>query len=115
MVRNVTSYSGSGLRDWLVQRVSAIIIALYTLFLVGFLIVNNNLSYATWETLFSNSWFKIATLLALLSLILHAWVGVWTIFTDYIKCTCLRLLLEVIVIVALVSYFAWGLLIVGSV
>lgn len=111
MVKNATSYSGNGLRDWLVQRVSAVILGAYTVFMFGYFCCNPDFSQAALQGLFSNVCMKVATLITLLALILHAWIGIWTIFTDYVKPVCVRLFLEVAVILALVWYFIWGLII----
>ncbi len=116
MVSNVTSLTRNGLRDWLIQRVSAWVLAAYTVFLLGYFMCHSPLTYAQWHALFTCPWMKIASLLALLSVLLHAWIGIWTVLTDYIKCSCWRLFLEIIVFLLLLSYFAWGILIViGSV
>lgn len=115
MVKNATSYSGSGLRDWLVQRVTSLILASYIIFLVTYFVMNPEITYTKWESLFTQNLVKISTLVALLALVLHAWIGVWTIITDYVKPYCLRLLIEVLFIMALISYFAWGIILVWSV
>ncbi len=107
-VGNVTSFTGNGLRDWLIQRVSAIILVAYTLFLFGFIFIHPHLTYDVWLDLFQNLFVKIFTVLALLSIYSHAWIGIWTVLTDYIKSTWLRGLLEVLVIIALIGYFVWG-------
>jgi len=105
---NVTSLTGLGLRDWLVQRVSAVILAAYILFLIGFILLNAPLQFNDWQNLFANSWMRIFSILALLSLVMHAWVGMWTIATDYLKITWMRLIFQVAMIVALFAYLAWG-------
>jgi succinate dehydrogenase / fumarate reductase, membrane anchor subunit len=105
---NITSLTRNGLRDWVVQRVSSIILALYVLFLLGFILFNPSLDYFTWQQLFANGWMRIFSLLTLLSLMAHAWVGMWTIVTDYIKPPVLRLLVQVIIVLALIIYFIWG-------
>lgn len=115
MVKNATSYSGSGLRDWLVQRVTAVVVAAYVIFLTGYFLANQHVTYSQWEALFSHNVMKVSTLVALLSVMLHAWVGMWTIFTDYVKPACIRLFLEIIVILALVGFFVWGVILVWSV
>jgi succinate dehydrogenase / fumarate reductase membrane anchor subunit len=106
---NVTSLTRNGLRDWLVQRVSAVILAAYTVFLLGFIIFHPGLDFYTWQLLFANNWMRIFSLLALLSLVGHAWVGMWTIVTDYIKQAGLRLVVQVAIILALIVYLFWGI------
>jgi succinate dehydrogenase / fumarate reductase, membrane anchor subunit len=52
---------------------------------------------------------RIFSLLALLSLFYHAWIGIWTVITDYIKPVALRLIIEIIVVLALICYLIWGI------
>ena len=104
-----------GLRDWLAQRVSAVVLLVYTLILLGAIIVGPPLSYGTWAGLFSNVWMKVASLLAVVALIWHAWVGVRDIYMDYIKPTGVRLFLQVATVLALVGYACWAAIILWRV
>jgi succinate dehydrogenase / fumarate reductase membrane anchor subunit len=112
MVKSATSFSRSGVRDWLLQRVSAIIITLYTLFLAGYVLAHPHLSYMDWRSLFSSEWMRIATLLTLISIFAHAYIGIWTISTDYLTaCTKLRVAVQVLVWLALLTFVIWGIII----
>lgn len=115
MVKSVLGVNHQGLRDWVVQRISAIYMAIYSLTLIGYLFLNPGLSFAEWHGLFSHTWMKIATILFLLSVMLHAWIGMWTIFTDYVKPYVLRCILDVLVIFCLAACFLWGVMILWSV
>ncbi|MCC5792008.1 MAG: succinate dehydrogenase, hydrophobic membrane anchor protein [Legionellaceae bacterium] len=112
MVSNVTSFTGNGLKDWLLQRVSAVILALYILYLGTFLIRHPDLSYEQWQALFHSRWFAIASVLAVLSLSLHAWIGIWTVTTDYIKQTALRIFIQMLVASWLLAQLIWVLLMI---
>ncbi len=112
MVTNVTSLTGNGLKDWLIQRVTAVYFALYTLGMLGYLCGHSPLQYEQWHGLFHNGWVQIATLVALLALLLHAWIGIWTVTTDYIKCTAIRLSIQLLVALFLITQFVWGTMIV---
>lgn len=112
MVEKVTSLTGSGVRDWLIQRITAVLLTLYILFLVSYLILHSPLEYAEWSGLFKNSFMRIFTFLALVSVVYHTWVGMWTIFTDYLKCPWLRLTVQVLTVLALISCLVWGVSIV---
>jgi len=107
--------SSRGLTDWLVQRCSAIYMFFYVVVLAIFFIKHPGLDYFTWKSVFDSSLVKIFSILFFLSLILHAWVGIWTIFTDYIKLGLLRLILNVLVIFSLTGFFFAALLILWSV
>lgn len=115
MVKSVLSVSRSGLRDWLIQRVSAVVMAIYSVGLVAYFLTHPNFDYVDWQALFSQTWVKLATLLFVLSLLFHAWVGMWTIFTDYVKPFFLRLVFHVVVFFALVAFFLWALTILWGV
>ncbi|MEI8304648.1 MAG: succinate dehydrogenase, hydrophobic membrane anchor protein [Burkholderiales bacterium] len=104
-----------GMRDWLGQRVTAVLLAVYTLVLLVSLLMLPELNYGTWAGLFASGWMKVLTLLALLSLVYHAWIGVRDIYMDYIKPTGVRLVLQVGTIVLLAAYACWAVLILWRV
>ncbi|WP_443191721.1 succinate dehydrogenase, hydrophobic membrane anchor protein [Pseudomonas indica] len=115
MVTNVTNLSRSGLYDWMAQRVSAVVLAAYFLFLLGYLIASPDLTYADWHGLFSQNWMRIFSLLALVALGAHAWVGMWTISTDYLTpmslgkwATGVRFLFQAACGIAMFAFFVWG-------
>ncbi len=112
MVTNVTSLTGNGLKDWLIQRFTAVFFAVYSLFLLGFLLTHPHLLYSDWSALFHTVLFQVASVIALLTLSLHAWIGIWTVTTDYIKCTAIRLSVQLLVALLLLGQFIWGLMIV---
>ena len=112
MVTNITSLTGNGLKDWLIQRVTAIYFAAYAFFLIGFFWVHPHIDYTQWHDLFHTVWFQVATILALLGISLHTWIGIWTVTTDYIKCTCIRLSVQMFIVLWLMGQLVWGLMIV---
>lgn len=114
MVKSVLGVNHQGLRDWVVQRISAIIMAIYIIVLVTHLALHPGITYPEWRLLFAPVWVKVATILFLLCVMLHAWVGVWTIFTDYVKPFVLRAILNVLVILTLMACFTWVLTILWS-
>ena len=98
-----------GLRDWLSQRVTAILMALFTLALLVQVIFNKGpMGYDKWARIFSAQWMKVLTFALIISLAWHAWVGMREILMDYIKPVVLRLALQVFVIVWLVGCAGWG-------
>lgn len=115
MVEIATSLGKNGVQDWLIQRVSAVILGIYTLFLVGYFWMHSPLSYAEWQTLFASKWMRYGTFLALLSLLAHAWIGFWIITTDYIKILFLRLIIQILFIISVLVCLIWGVRILWSV
>ena len=59
------------------------------------------MTYAVWAGLYACLWFKVFSTVVLFSVLGHAWVGIWTVFTDYIKNAPLRAVLEVLLILFL--------------
>jgi succinate dehydrogenase / fumarate reductase membrane anchor subunit len=110
----VTAYSKNpvgahyGLGAWLMQRLTAAVMAAYTVYLLVLLLVCPPASYADWKGLFSGSFVRLATMLFFLALLYHAWVGVRDIIMDYVKPTGVRLALQAIVGTALVFYLVWS-------
>lgn len=96
-----------GLRDWLAQRITAAVMAVYSLIVAVVLLSGQPISYAVWRDLFAQGWMRVATLLFATSLAWHAWVGMRDIFMDYVKPTGLRLALEVLTVVLLAVYLGW--------
>jgi succinate dehydrogenase / fumarate reductase membrane anchor subunit len=96
-----------GLRDWLSQRVSAVVMTLYTVLLLGIVLWHGGLDYATWRELFAGNAFRIATFLFMVALFIHCWVGVRNILMDYAKPLSVRLTLQVVVICVLIAYGGW--------
>jgi len=96
-----------GLRDWLLQRLTAVVMALYTIGLLACIAWHAPSSYADWKAIFSNLFVRATTLLFFLSLLYHAWIGMRDILMDYIHPTGLRLTLQSAVVVALLLYLIW--------
>ena len=97
-----------GLRDWLFQRMTAVVMILYTALFVVLLVSSPKLDHATWRALFSPQWMKLATLLFLFCVFLHAWIGMRDIVMDYIKPVWIKMTLYTAVICALLVYAAWS-------
>ncbi|MFG1496556.1 succinate dehydrogenase, hydrophobic membrane anchor protein [Saccharospirillum sp. HFRX-1] len=108
MVRSITNLSRSGLADWMIQRISAVLLATYTLFVLGVFIANPDLGYAEWRNLFSQFWVKIYTLITLLALVGHIWVGMWTVATDYLKNAWVRFIVLFVIAVTAFVYLVAG-------
>jgi succinate dehydrogenase / fumarate reductase membrane anchor subunit len=104
-----------GLKDWLAQRLTALVLVVYTIVLLCALMFGPELDYGVWASLFASTWMKVLTLLALVSLSWHAWIGVRDIWMDYVKPTGLRLFLEVATIVVLAGYAWWAVIILWRV
>lgn len=108
MVKREVAGAHYGLRDWLAQRVTAVVMLVYTLLVLMALVMLPKFDYFTWKALWQLQLMRYASVLFVAALMYHAWVGVRNIFMDYIKGTGLRLMLHVAVILALLAYGAWA-------
>jgi succinate dehydrogenase / fumarate reductase, membrane anchor subunit len=97
-----------GLGDWLLQRLTAVVMAAYT---IGFLVCilwHVPASQSDWKAIFTGSVGRLATMLFFAALLYHAWVGMRDILMDYVKPTGIRLVLQVAVAVSLLCYLIWA-------
>lgn len=115
MVKKVVVGAHYGLGSWLGQRITAVVIALYTLLLAGALLAVRPGAYPQWRALFAPGWMKFATFLFVVSLCYHAWVGMRDIFMDYVKPPGVRLFCHALVALLLIGYAGWALRILWSV
>ncbi|WP_445494309.1 succinate dehydrogenase membrane anchor subunit [Photorhabdus sp. SF281] len=115
MVSNASALGRTGIHDWLLLRASAIIIVLYVLYMLGFVAITSDITYEVWRGFFASSITKVFTVLALFSILVHAWIGMWQVLTDYVKPLALRLVLQLAIIVALMAYLIYGTIVVWGV
>jgi len=98
-----------GLRDWLAQRVTAVLMALFTVVLLVQVLMPGELGYDRWAGIFSHQWMRVLTFVVILSLTYHAWVGMRDIWMDYVKPVGLRLCLQVFTLVWLLGCAGWAI------
>lgn len=123
---SATSMGRNGVQDFVIQRVSAVVLGIYTIGILGWMIVQSPVDYATWQGLNACLAMRIVNTLVLLSLIAHAWIGVWGILTDYVTpprmqtvglgdyATALRIVFEVVAFLWLFGCLAWGAVIIWA-
>ena len=98
-----------GFRDWLAQRVTAVLMALFTIVLLLQVLLGGPMGYDKWAGIFAAQWMKVFTFVVIVSLLYHAWVGMRDIWMDYIKPVGLKLALQVFTIVWLVGCAGWAI------
>ena len=96
-----------GIKDWLAQRVTAVLMTIYLIVLVGVLFAVAPQDYAAWKDIFSHQWMRIASFLFFMCLFWHAWIGVRNVLMDYVHSTAVRLIAQIVVITALLFYLVW--------
>lgn len=128
MVTSVTNLGRSGLSDWMIQRVSGVILLAYTIFIAAVVFIGAP-DYAEWTALFGQTWVKVFSLAALLSIASHAWIGLWCVSTDYLvthvltikmgpavgaQANLLRWCFQAVSAIVLFTYVVWGIQILWS-
>lgn len=123
MVTSVTNLGRSGLSDWLLQRVTALVLLAYFVFVVGFLLTTPELSYEKWKALFECTAMRVFSMATLLSICMHAWIGLWAVSTDYLtahtltlkagsavgsKAMLIRLVFQAAYTLIIFTYLVWG-------
>jgi succinate dehydrogenase / fumarate reductase membrane anchor subunit len=98
-----------GLRDWLAQRITSLLMALFTVAVVVQVLMPGPLDYYKWSAIFAQQWMKVLTFVTVVSLLYHVWVGMRDIWMDYIKPVGVRLVLEIVTIAWLVGCAGWAI------
>lgn len=116
MVVNATSFSRSGLTDFLLQRVTAVVLGLYALCIIGFLVANPDVDQIRWVRYMTSPVMLVFGTLTILSFAVHAWIGMWTVGTDYLSehkmgkyASLVRLLYQGFVVLVVFTYLLIGL------
>ena len=104
-----------GMRDWLAQRVTAIVMVIFTVILLASFLTGQNFTYEGWAGLFARQWFKLFTMVTFFGLFYHVWVGIRDIWMDYVKPVGIRLTLQIATVLWLLACAAWTVQILWSV
>ncbi|MFY7940463.1 MAG: succinate dehydrogenase, hydrophobic membrane anchor protein [Burkholderiaceae bacterium] len=98
-----------GLRDWLSQRITATLMALFTVVVIVQILLPGEMGYDKWAGIFASQWMKVLTFVVIIALLMHVWVGMRDVWMDYVKPLAIRLALEVFTIVWLVGCAGWAI------
>ena len=108
MVSNASALGRNGVHDFILVRATAIVLTLYIIYMIGFFATSGTLTWEIWSGFFGSAFTKVFTLLALFSILIHAWI-------DYVKPLAIRLPLQLIIVVALLVYVIYGFVVVWGV
>ena len=97
-----------GLRDWLAQRVTSLLMALFTLAVVVQILMPGPLDYVRWSAIFASQWMKVLTFVTVVALLYHVWVGMRDIWMDYVHSVGVRLALQGLTIAWLIGCAGWA-------
>jgi len=115
MVLNRATLKRDGVQDYVSLRATAIVLALYSLFILGFFLFTPEVTFEVWQGLFASIFVKVFTLLALVSIAVHTRIGLWQVLTDYVKNARLRAILQFFLYTLAFAYVAVGLFVLWGV
>ena len=98
-----------GLRDWLAQRFTSLVMAIFTIVVVVQVLMPGSLDYYRWSAIFAPQWMKVLSFVTIVSLFWHVWVGMRNIWMDYVHSVGIRLGLDVLTIAWLVGCAGWAI------
>jgi len=97
-----------GFSDWLAQRVTAVLMALFTIVLLAQVLFGARLGYERWSAIFSTQWMKVLSFVVIVALLYHGWVGMRDIWMDYVKPVGVKLVLQVFTLTWLLGCAGWA-------
>ncbi len=106
----------TGFSAWLVQRVSAMYMLLFIIFIPLYIWQQGINDYNEWRNLLAEPVIALLWALFFVAMLLHAWVGVRDILIDYVHHLTLRLSLLLIIAGLLIMMLFWllGVLLLNS-
>ena len=110
MVANITSLTGNGLKDWLIQRVTAVVLGIYLVLMLTYFLTHHGLNYTEWHAFYHQTYFQIINVIMIVALLKHAWIGLWTVTTDYLKCAMVRISVQMLILFSLFGLLVWFLM-----
>lgn len=97
----------TGLRAWLVQRVSAVYMLLFLVFILVHFVIDPPHSYPAWHAWIMSSSVSIVTAVFFAALLAHAWVGLRDVIMDYVHPIAFRVCLLVLLGFGLTALGVW--------
>ena len=107
MVKRAANFTRSGVTDWLLQRLTAVILALYFIVLLIYFLGGSHTGFQSWQSFILSGGMKVFTVIAVTSFSAHAWIGLWTVATDYIKNRSVRFTFHAFYGISLFAMFVW--------
>ena len=114
-----STHSKRGLIDFIVQRLSAVVIGIYVIHLVVIFALNGDMDYVAWRSYFTSAYSLVFSSLTVLAIVIHSWIGMWTVGTDYIGGEgvrrVIRSLYQIVVGIGLLGLLVWALTLIWGI
>lgn len=98
-----------GLRPWLLQRVSAVYLGVYTVYLFWHFARHTPSDFAAWQSWVASPTVNVSAVLFFLALLLHVWVGLRDVLMDYVRSAATRLIANALLLLTLAACGLWAL------
>ena len=69
---------------WYTQRYTSIVILSYLIYILNFIFTNQNINFFSWSDFFLSFQVRFLSSIVFLVIVLHAFIGLWTVGTDYL-------------------------------
>ncbi len=98
----------AGLMSWLLQRATAIYLGGFVVYVVLRLAVRPIRDHALWQAWFASGAVRLAWALAIGSLLLHAWIGMRSVYLDYLHALWVRFTVSLFTALGLIALGLWA-------
>ena len=109
------TFRASGMRAWLLQRLSSVYMAAFIVVVLVWYAVTDTFSFTAWRELLGQPVIAVAVVLFFCSLLIHAWIGMRDVLIDYVPIMGLRLVILLGIAVFLIAMGIWVAFILISV
>ena len=97
-----------GLRPWLIQRVSAVYLAMFIAYIGVVLACAEQFTFQLWHDWLFHPFNTIACGLFIIALLVHAWIGMRDVVLDYVHNTFIRMIAFSLIMVVLMGSGLWA-------
>lgn len=97
-----------GLGEWLLQRLTALYLAGFTVWVTVLFTFSGSMDYLAWKTWMALGGVRLAFALFFLSLLVHAWTGMRSVFLDYLKPLWIRSAAQLLLAFSLLALAFWA-------
>lgn len=107
MKMRITSSSHSGLLEWLLQRLSAVYLGIFAIYVTARIWLWPMTDFLAWQEWVTTPWVRVMWFLAFGGLLTHAWIGMRSVFMDYLGSFQVRLVASILLASGLLACGMW--------
>ena len=100
-----------GVASFLIQRLTSLYLGAFVVYAIVYLLLHPLKSYGAWSGYFSSGTVRLAWGIFIACLLAHAWVGLRSIYMDYLKPEWVRFTVSSVTALGLIACAFWGAMI----